>query len=46
MPTPAPPLRDLLDRAVAAGILSADQAAAVGCVTPIQIRAFRHEPPR
>src|SRR5829696_1830775 len=29
MPTPQPPLRDLLDRAVAAGILSAEQATAV-----------------
>jgi hypothetical protein len=29
MPVPAPSLRDLLDRAVAAGILSTDQAAAV-----------------
>jgi hypothetical protein len=32
MPVPAPPLRELLDRAVAAGILSADQAAAVAAL--------------
>ena len=32
MPVPAPSLRDLLDRAVAAGILSADQAAAVAAL--------------
>ena len=32
MPVPAPPLRDLLDRAVAAGILSTDQAAAVAAL--------------
>ena len=32
MPTPQPPLRDLLDRAVAAGILSTDQAAAVAAL--------------
>ena len=32
MPTLQPPLRDLLDRAVAAGILSTDQAAAVAAL--------------
>ena len=32
MPVPAPSLRDLLDRAVAAGILSADQAVAVAAL--------------
>ncbi len=32
MPTPQPPLRDLLDRAVAAGILSAEQATAVAAL--------------
>jgi uncharacterized membrane protein len=32
MPTPQPPLRDLLDRAVAAGILSAAQATAVAAL--------------